>query len=60
MAALLRGDEKLITIQPRASHDANLTLSKISAGIVSIGSLIVLPIVLFGIGGWIWWKKRKL
>lgn len=56
----LAGDERLITIQPRASHDASLNLGKISAGIISLGSLIVLPIAFFGIGGWIWWKKRKL
>ncbi|MBI5626144.1 MAG: GldG family protein [Nitrosomonadales bacterium] len=59
MVNWLAGEEHLITLQPRAAKDSNLTLGKMQLNIISIGFLLGLPLMLAGIGGFIWWKRRK-
>ncbi|MGH8672366.1 MAG: GldG family protein, partial [Burkholderiales bacterium] len=56
----LVGDEHLIGLQPRATPDHQLRLSRGAAAIISIGSLIVLPLLLFATGAVIWWRRRRL
>jgi ABC-type uncharacterized transport system involved in gliding motility auxiliary subunit len=56
----LAGDENLITVQPRAAIDSSLSLSKLSAGLISVGFLIVLPLLFIATAGFIWWRRRKL
>jgi ABC-type uncharacterized transport system involved in gliding motility auxiliary subunit len=60
MVNWLAGDENLITIQPRATRDANLELSRTAMGVIAFGFLILLPALLLVAGGLIWWRRRKL
>lgn len=55
----LAGDQNLITIQPRATADASLDLSRLSAGVISIGFLIVLPLLFLGAGIAVWVRRRR-
>lgn len=55
----LAGDDTLITIQPRATRDADFALSKPAAAMVSIGFLIVLPLV-FLVAAVVTWRRRRL
>jgi ABC-type uncharacterized transport system involved in gliding motility auxiliary subunit len=60
MVNWLAGDENLITIQPRATRDADLKLGRTAMTLVALGFLIVLPLVLLVTGGLIWWRRRRL
>jgi ABC-type uncharacterized transport system involved in gliding motility auxiliary subunit len=55
----LAGDDRLITIQPRARKDLNLELSRLALIAISFGFLIVLPLAFLVTGGAIWWRRRK-
>jgi hypothetical protein len=59
MVNWLTGEEHLITLQPRAAKDSSLTLSRIHLNIIGIGFLLVVPLLLAGTGGYIWWKRRR-
>jgi ABC-type uncharacterized transport system involved in gliding motility auxiliary subunit len=59
MVNWLAGEEHLITLQPRAAKDSNLTLSKTQLNAIAFGFLLGLPLVLAGVGGYIWWKRRR-
>ena len=59
MVNWLVGEEHLITLQPRAAKDSSLVLSKTELNVISIGFLLVLPLMLAGVGGFIWWKRRR-
>lgn len=56
----LKGDDYLIAIQPKATIDATLNLSKRSAAALSFGFLFGLPLAFFAAGGIIWCRRRKL
>ena len=56
----LAQDENLITIQPRATLDSNLNLGKTALTLISVGFLILLPLIFLVTGGVIWWRRRKL
>jgi len=56
----LARDEDLITIQPRAASDSNFYLGKTALTIVSVGLLVVMPLIFLVTGGAIWWRRRKL
>jgi ABC-type uncharacterized transport system involved in gliding motility auxiliary subunit len=60
MVNWLAGDESLITIQPRATKDADLQLSRTAMTLIAFGWLIVLPLALLAVGGTLWWRRRKL
>lgn len=55
----LAADENLITIQPRATLDSNLILSKSALTIIASGFLIVLPLFFLLCGVVVWWRRRK-
>ena len=55
----LVGDEDLITIQPRATRDSNLNISESTLTLIVVGFLIVLPVLFFVSGIFIWWYRRK-
>lgn len=55
----LSGEEHLITLQPRAARDSSLTLGKTHLSIIGLGFLLALPLLLAGVGGYIWWKRRR-
>jgi len=59
MVNWLAGEEHLITLQPRAAKDSNLTLSKTQLTAIGIGFLFGLPLLLAGVGVYIWWKRRR-
>lgn len=55
----LSGEEHLITLQPRAARDNNLTLSAMYLNIVGIAFLLGVPLLLASFGAYIWWKRRR-
>jgi ABC-type uncharacterized transport system involved in gliding motility auxiliary subunit len=55
----LASDEQLITLQPRAAKDSNLTLSKTQLGVISVSFLLGIPLLLAGFGTFIWWRRRR-
>jgi ABC-type uncharacterized transport system involved in gliding motility auxiliary subunit len=55
----LSGDERLLRIPARTAPDRTLELSPLQAGIIGIGSLLVLPLLLVGVGSLIWWRRRR-
>lgn len=56
----LSGDERLVTVQPRATVDGNLTLSRTASFIIIVCFLFALPLGLALAGGIIWWRRRRL
>ncbi|MDZ4201775.1 MAG: GldG family protein [Gallionella sp.] len=59
MVNWLASEEHLISIQPRAAKDSNLTLSQTHLNVISLGFLLALPLLLSLVGGYIWWKRRR-
>lgn len=59
MVNWLAGEERLITLQPRAAKDSNLVLSITQLEIIISIFLLGLPLLLAGVGGLMWWKRRR-
>ena len=55
----LAGDDNLITVQPRATLDSGLTLSRTSMMVIVYGFLVLLPLGFLVTGGVIWWRRRR-
>lgn len=58
MVNWLAHEEHLITTQPRATVDNAITLSKNQLSAISIGFVIVLPLLLAIVGGVLWWRRK--
>jgi ABC-type uncharacterized transport system involved in gliding motility auxiliary subunit len=58
MVNWLSKQDKLITIPPRAAKDNTVNLSKTQLEFISIGLVIVLPLMLALVGGIVWWRRR--
>ncbi len=58
MVNWLSNEDKLITIQPRANKDGNITLSTHQLTIISISLVIALPLLLLLVAGVQWWRRR--
>ena len=58
MVNWLANEEHLIATQPRAAIDSAITLSKNQLAVIIVGFLIALPLILLGIGGFQWWRRR--
>jgi ABC-type uncharacterized transport system involved in gliding motility auxiliary subunit len=56
----LAGDERLITLQPRPVVDSGLALTRNAALAITLGLLVAAPALFLGLGGWMWWRRRKL
>lgn len=54
----LAAEDALIITRPRAALDSDLQLS--STQLTALGSvlLLALPLLLAGVGGWMWWRRR--
>ena len=59
MVNWLAHDEKHIALQPRKAKDSNITLSKNQLTGISVGFLVGIPLVLTGIGIYLWWVRRR-
>jgi len=54
----LAGEERLITLAPHTAKDGALTLSKRQLTVMSFTLLLVIPLLLIAVGGWLWWRRR--
>lgn len=59
MVNWLTHEENLITIQPRATRDSAITLSKKQITVIIVGILIVIPLLLVAVGALQWWRRRS-
>lgn len=59
MVNWLAGEEHLITLQPRAAKDSELVLDRTRLTAISVGFLILLPLLLAAVGARMWWKRRR-
>jgi ABC-type uncharacterized transport system involved in gliding motility auxiliary subunit len=59
MVNWLAGEEHLITQQLRPAKDSKLELNATQLRFISIGFLLGLPLLLGGVGIFIWWKRRR-
>jgi ABC-type uncharacterized transport system involved in gliding motility auxiliary subunit len=59
MVNWLAGEEHLITQQLHPAKDSKLVLSTTQLRGISISFLLVLPLLLIGVGGVMWWKRRR-
>ncbi|HEY2624394.1 MAG TPA: DUF4350 domain-containing protein [Dyella sp.] len=55
----LLGDDALVNLPPRGAPDRVLQISQAQLSGVTLGFLVVLPLLLLGIGGWISWRRRR-
>jgi ABC-type uncharacterized transport system involved in gliding motility auxiliary subunit len=55
----LSNQDKLIIIPPHAAKDSTVNLSRTRLTAISIGLVIVLPLLLALTGGWLWWRRRR-
>lgn len=55
---LSHGDA-LINIPSRIAPDRKLELSSVASGAIAAGFLFILPLILFGAGGLIWFQRRR-
>jgi ABC-type uncharacterized transport system involved in gliding motility auxiliary subunit len=54
----LSNQDKLITIPPRTAKDNTINLSKTQLAFISVGLVIVLPLLLALVGGVLWWRRQ--
>jgi ABC-type uncharacterized transport system involved in gliding motility auxiliary subunit len=59
MVNWLAGEEHLITQQLHTAKDSKLVLSTTQLRGISIIFLLLLPLLLVGVGGVMWWKRRR-
>ena len=55
----LLGDDQLLNMPPRGAPDRALNVSQAKLDILSIGFIVVLPLLLLVIGGLIAWRRRR-
>lgn len=55
----LAEDENFIAIKPKETIDANLTLTRDSGVLLTVGLLVVIPLMLLVTGGVIWVRRRN-
>lgn len=54
----LAAEDALIITRPRAALDSDLQLSRTQLTALGSVLLLVLPLLLAGVGGWMWWRRR--
>jgi len=55
----LLGDDQLVGMPPRGAPDRALDVSQVELDVLSIGFIVVLPLLLLVIGGVIAWRRRR-
>ncbi|TAM59726.1 MAG: ABC transporter [Rhodanobacter sp.] len=55
----LLGDDKLVNLPPRGAPDRLLQISQAELNLLSVGFLIMLPLLLLLTGGLIVWRRRR-
>ncbi|GAB2537317.1 GldG family protein [Rhodanobacter koreensis] len=55
----LLGDDKLVDLPPRGAPDRLIEISQAGLNTISLGFLLVLPLLLLLIGGLIVWRRRR-
>lgn len=55
----LLGDDALVNLPPRGAPDRVLEITQAQLSVVTLGFLIVLPLLLLLIGGFIVWRRRR-
>ena len=53
------GDDNLISIPVKTTIDNQLELNQTQSLVIALGFLIVMPLLLMGIGLWLWWYRRR-
>ncbi|TPW14933.1 MAG: hypothetical protein FD130_1282, partial [Halothiobacillaceae bacterium] len=53
-------NEQFIAIAPKVARDVTLQLDKVQAAFISIGLLIVMPVLLLLMGGIIRWRRQRM
>ena len=56
----LSSDDEFISIPVNYAQDTQLEISRLTAGIIGFGFLVIIPILLLGTGGIIWWRRKNL
>lgn len=54
----LAGEERLISLPLHAVADGKLILSRSQLSALSLALLVLLPLLLIAVGGWLWWRRR--
>ena len=55
----LLGDDQLISMRPRGAPDRILNVSQGELSVLTIGFMLVMPLLLLVVGGWIAWRRRR-
>lgn len=55
----LLGDDALVNLPPRGAPDRVLQITQAQLSVVTLGFLIVLPLLLLLVGGFIVWRRRR-
>jgi ABC-type uncharacterized transport system involved in gliding motility auxiliary subunit len=55
----LLADDALIEVPDRGAPDREITLSQTGLAVLGLGFLVGLPVLVAGIGGVIWWRRRR-
>jgi ABC-type uncharacterized transport system involved in gliding motility auxiliary subunit len=59
MVNWLANEERLISVQPRAAKDGQITLSKNQLSVISVSFLVLLPLLLVAMGTLQWWRRKR-
>ncbi len=55
----LSGEEAMLNIPSKTAPDLGLNLSRVATAVIGLGFLFALPLMLFGSGLLIWWRRRQ-